>query len=140
MSVAWRSYEQQVDSTVDRYWSEPVELHPYLVDPMTSQPTVDGTRSILKTRGVVMRHGAAVTGEGAVMGGNINARQVSNDVWLSISSNNLLGTIADWKPGDRIYLPDRDANGEAAWYEINWQAPSATARWDIHLTVLEPGG
>lgn len=140
MSVPWRSYEQQMDAVVDQVWSEPVELHPYLVDPMTSQPTADSERSVIKTRGVMIRHGAAVTGEGAVMGGSINTRQVTSDVWLSISSASLFGTIADWKQGDRVYFPDRDANGEAAWYEINWPAPSATARWDIHLTVLEPGG
>lgn len=136
----WRSYEQQLDSVVDRIWAEPVELHPYLVDPTTSQPTADSTRNIIKTVGLMVRHGAAAMGEGAIMGGNINARQVSSDVWLSISTANLQGTIADWHVGDRLYWPERDLFGEAAWYEISWMAPSATARWDIHLTVLEPGG
>jgi hypothetical protein len=138
--AGWRNYAQMVDSAVDNIWAEPVELHPFLVDPMTSQPMADGTRSVIKTKGVMMRHGSAVTGEGAIMGGSINARQVSSDVWLSISEANLFGTISDWKPGDRVYWPDRTVHNEADWYEINWTAPSATARWDIHLTVLEPGG
>jgi hypothetical protein len=137
--VPWRRYEQMVDAAVDHFWYEPVELHPYFVDPMTSQPTADATRNIKKTIGVMMRHGAAVTGEGAVMGGSINARQVSSDVWLSISEINLQGSIADWQPGDRVYFPNRALHNEPPWYEINWPAPSATGRWDIHLTVLEPG-
>ena len=79
-----------------------------------------------------------MTGEGAIMGGSANMQQVTSDVWLSISEANLLGEISDWKPGDRVYWPEREAHQEAAWYEVNWTAPSATARWDIHLTVLEP--
>ncbi len=133
----WRKYARMVDSAVDRQWQEPVELHPYIVDPDTSQPTVDGTRPVKKTIGVMMRHGAAVTGEGAIMGGSINTRQVTSDVWLSISEANLQGSIADWRQGDRVYFPNREAHNEAAWYEISWPAPSATARWDIHLVVLQ---
>lgn len=140
MSAIWRTYEKQLDGVVDQFWAEPVELHPYLVDPITSQPTADSTRTIIKTIGVMMRHGAAVTGEGAIMGGQMNIRQVTSDVWLSISEANLQGSVANWKPGDRVYFPDRTANQEADWYEVEWTAPSATARWDIHLTVLEPGG
>lgn len=135
----WRNYERQLDAAVDNVWSEPVWLYPYMVDPISSQPTADTTRTAIATFGVMMRHGAAVTGEGAIMGGQSSLQQVTSDVWLSISQANLPNTIADWHPGDRVYFPDRDANNEAAWYEVNWVAPSATARWNIHLTVLEPG-
>ena len=138
--ILWRQLEQMLDRRVDSVWQEPVELHPYLVDSMTSQPAADPSRLIKYTQGVMMRHGAAVTGEGAVMGGNINTRQVTSDVWLSISEENLQGGIADWQQGDRVYFPNRELHREAAWYEIAWPAPSATGRWDIHLTVLQPGG
>lgn len=130
MSI-WKALETRMDKLVDRQFAEPVELHPWRKGSYSSGGEADDTRAVIKTQGIYVMPGAAISGEGGTQGAGLNTRVVTQDVWLSIIED-YTGNLADWKMHDRVYFPER---GE--WFEIAYTDPSATNRPNIHLLRLQ---
>jgi hypothetical protein len=127
----WRSLERVMDAIVDDTFGEPVELHPWGWRGVEDNPERDPDRPILKTTGILVAPGAAVTGESGTGGGM--ASPLTGGTWLSLTEEALKTTkLEDWREDDRVFFPDR---GE--WYKIDHQVPSVTARPNIYLVRLE---
>ena len=130
MSI-WKSLELKMDKIVDRQFAEPVEFHPYTKASYSDPGSPDPARSILKTTGIYVNPGAAITGEGGTQGANLNFRLVMQDCWISIIGD-YTSSVYNWVRGDRVYLPER---GE--WWEITYIDLSPTNRPNIHLVRLQ---
>lgn len=130
MSI-WKSFQTRMDAVVDRYFDEPVRLVPWIGGKYSEPGTFDSTRVIIDTRGIYVQAGAAITGEGGTMGGGMDLRVVTQDVWLSIVDERIV-KLRNWKKGDRVYFSDRNE-----WFEISWPDTSATGRPNIHLIRLQ---
>ena len=130
----WRLYEQIVDNMVDRQWGEPCELHPMQAGGVTGDITADPTRPIIKATACFVRPGAKVIGEGGDAYSRSGAKQVEQEVWISIQDAQIGGNIFAWQQHDRVYMPERDQ-----WFEINYINPSATGRPDMHLLIVQSG-
>lgn len=129
----WRALERLVDGIVDDQWGEPVELHPMAGADIDSEAGPDPTRRVVRTVGILVMPGAAAMGEAGTIGTGMASRTVFNDVWLSISERNLLGSLLHtWREEDRVYFPDRDE-----WYKVENPVPSVTARPQIYLSRLQ---
>lgn len=129
----WRALERVMDTIVDATWAEPVELHPWGWRGVEDNPEMDPTRPVLKTTGILVMPGAAVTGESATGGGGGMASPLTSGTWLSLTEDSLKTTnLSDWREGDRVFFPDRDE-----WFIIDHPLPSVTARPNIYLTRLE---
>jgi hypothetical protein len=128
----WRVYEQIVDNAVDMFWGEPVELHPMQAGGVAGDIQPDPSRPIIKATAVFERPGARIVGEGGDAYARSGAKQVSQEVWISIQDSQIGGNIFAWQQHDRIYLPERDQ-----WFEINYINPSATGRPDMHLLIVQ---
>ena len=125
----WVALEQRVDDLVDITFAEPVELHPWTDEGYSGDGGPDTSRKPVFTNGAYVTSGSKVVGE-AASGSAIGAAILEMEVWLSIQAT-LLGPITYWKAQDRVYWPDRNE-----WYSINYIPPSATYRYNVHLTRL----
>ena len=127
----WRNYQHDMDDTVDTFFAEPVELHPWqsTQSRYTETGGPDPDRAVVSTMGIYVRPGASVTGEGAM---GAATRIVQQDIWVSIVDHKLGASLLDWRKGDHVYFPER---GE--WYEISYPGPSATARPQFYLLRLQ---
>lgn len=129
MSI-WKALELKMDKIVDRQFGEPVEFHPWKKGTYSSKGVPDPDRAVIKTTGMYVNPGAAITGEGGTQGANLNFRLVMQDCWISIIDDYVNSKA--WVRGDRVYLPER---GE--WWEITYADPSPTNRPNIHLVRIQ---
>ena len=127
----WRSYQHDMDDTIDTTFAEPVELHPWqsTQSRYTETGGPDPDRAVVSTTGVFVKPGASVSGESGSMG---SGREVQQDTWVSIVDHKLIASMLDWRKGDHVYFPER---GE--WYEIAYPGPSATGRPQFYLIRLQ---
>jgi len=132
MSV-WAAQEQRLDAVIDRFWGEPVELHPMSGGDVSEEPVPDSTRNIVFSTAVYMRPGSAVTGEGGTQGAGLSSQIVENDTWASIVGDVIGGDDPFFEKDDRVYWPERNE-----WWAITYITPSATNRPNIHLVRLNP--
>src|ERR1035437_9400804 len=100
---------------------------------ISQEPMPDNSHEILKTKGVYMRPGALITGEGGTQGASLSTQIVENDTWLSIVGDVIGGDEPIFQKDDRVYWPER---GE--WWAISYITPSATNRPNVHLIRLNP--
>lgn len=128
VTPTWRPWQQRLDAVIDNNLGEVVEIHPWATgEGFSSGGGPDPNRAILITTAVYVTAGANAVGE--ISAGVANAKQISQDVWISIQKD-VLGTYVP-QENDRVYWPYRNE-----WYQIAWSAPSATERPDIHLLRL----
>lgn len=140
MSI-WRTFERLVDAYDDRYFGEPIELHPMIEEEETTgAPEPDPSRSVLYCIGVYVTPGSRATGESGTIASGVarsEAGMLTAAEWVSITEDQL-GDPAQWGPvvsqHDRVYLPER-----GTWHTINSITPSATGRFNVQLVrVQEP--
>lgn len=136
----WTQLASEVDAIVDEYFSEPVELHPWLGahSALVSETGPDPSRKVIFTEGIYVCPGARATGEAGTVAAGLATRVVSSDEWLSITLENLGGDPSVWLEGDRVFWPLCKA-GQDPWHTISFVTPSATNRFNINLIRLKLG-
>jgi hypothetical protein len=133
MDVIWRGFERLMDRVVDRYFGEPVEMHPMTQATVGTEGEPDLTRKMIEVVGILVMPGAAAMGEGGTVGSGMATRIVSNDTWLSIQEDQLIkAKLETWQEGDRVYFPDRNL-----WFTVLYPTPSVTARPQINLARMQ---
>jgi hypothetical protein len=131
--VVWRGFERLCDRIVDRYFGEPVEMHPWTEATAATEGGPDPTREVIYITGILVMPGAAAVGEGGSVSVGMSTRVVAQDVWLSVQEDQLAkAKLETWREDDRVYFPDRDQ-----WYEVAYPTPSVTARPQIELTRMQ---
>lgn len=136
----WRNAQRRMDAYVDKYFSVAVELHPWM-EPGRYSGAGDGpdpSRPVFETRAIVAMPGAAITGEGGTQGAGLDARIVTNNLWLSITEDNL-GSSDDWHVGDRVLVkwPEDKNKTRDEWYELSYITPSVTDRPNVNLIRIQ---
>lgn len=132
MTSPWKDYRLDLDSIVDGFWAEPIEIHPMIAGDVSDDATADPSRPIMRGVAVYMRPGAAITGEGGTQGAMLTTQIVQSDVWASITIEQVGGGyIPVYNKDDRIFWPERNE-----WYAISYVVPSATGRPNIHMIHL----
>lgn len=129
----WKDLQRITDQIVDSNYDTAVEFHPYVSTDGEYEDTAgpDSTRPVVRTRGIFVTPGAAITGEAGTQGSGMTSRVVINDAWLSITDNKF-DPAAVCRKGDRIYLPRY-----RTWWEIGYQPPpTALYRPNIALIRL----
>lgn len=122
-----------VDRVVDKFFGEPMELHPWGKIGLSSEGEPDPERAVLYFTAILVMPGAAATGEAGAVSIGMSSRVVGMDVWISIQEDQLAtAKLETWKEGDRLYVPDRDL-----WYQVQYGTPSVTARPQIELTRIQ---
>lgn len=128
----WVGLEQWADAIVDGRFGEPVWLIPWVNGTQVYTPGEQGpdpSRQMRQTQGALVTPGARLVGEsGRATGGGFNTQELEAETWLSMTLDNMGGSIALWRQYDRVYFPDRDQ-----MFSISYLEPSATRRPNIHL-------
>ena len=131
--VVWRGYERMMDRVVDRFFGEPVEMHPWTEGGISSEGDADPNREVIYITGILVMPGSAATGEGGSVSIGMSTRVVAYDTWLSVQEDQLVkAKLETWRKGDRVYFPDRDI-----WYTVLYPTPSVTARPQIELARMQ---
>lgn len=131
--VVWRGFEKLTDRVVDRFFGEPVEMHPWTPAGVSDEGGPDPQREVITITGILVAPGAAATGEGGTVSSGMSTRVVAYDVWVSIQEDQLAkARLETWQKGDRVYFPDRDQ-----WYTVLYATPSVTARPQIELARMQ---
>jgi hypothetical protein len=130
--VFWRGPQVMMDSIVDDFWAEPVQIVPWGPVGIDDDGAPDPDRPALATIGVLVMPGAAATGE-AGTGGQGIAKPLDASTWVSITEYNLLPMkLSDLQQGDRVYFPDREE-----WYMVDHPMPSKTGRPQIYMSRIQ---
>ena len=131
--VVWRGFERMMDRVVDRYFGEPVEMHPWTTATAATEGDPDPSREVIYIKGILAMPGAAATGEGGSVSIGMSTRVVAYDTWLSVQEDQLAkARLETWRKGDRVYFPDRDL-----WFTVLYPTPSVTARPQIELARMQ---
>ena len=128
----WIKWQQRLDHIVDGHWSEQVVFYPITGGDYTADGTLDPNRKVLDTIGVFMRHPPSIVGLAAAYGGGGGARQVEQEVWVSLQADNI-GAVSYWQAHDLVYFPARNET-----YEILYPGLSDTRRPIFHLARINP--
>src|SRR4051812_35132246 len=103
--VAWRGYERVMDRVVDRFFGEPVEMHPWTMAGISDEGGPDSARPVIYLTGILVMPGAAATGEGGAVSVGMCTRVVANDTWLSVQEDQLAAAkLETWQKDDRVYF------------------------------------
>lgn len=133
MAVRWRGYERMMDRVVDRFFGEPVEMHPWSLGGISDEGNPDPSREVIYITGILSMPGAAAVGEGGSVSVGMSTRVVAYDTWLSVQEDQLaMAQLHTWQKGDRVYFPDRDM-----WFTVLYPTPSVTARPQIELARMQ---
>jgi hypothetical protein len=133
MVVRWRGYERMMDRVVDRFFGEPVEMHPWVLGGISEEGEADASRDVIYIIGILSMPGAAAVGEGGSVSVGMSTRVVAYDTWLSVQEDQLAkAQLHTWRKGDRVFFPDRDM-----WFTVLYPTPSVTARPQIELARMQ---
>ena len=136
----WVQLASDVDNTINDFFAEPVELHPWLGEhsALINETFPDPTRKVIKTVGIYVCPGAHAIGEAGTVASGLATQVVSSDEWLSITLRDLGGDPSVWQEGDRVFFPECRA-GQDPWHTISFVTPSATNRFNINMLRLKLG-
>jgi hypothetical protein len=130
--TATDSLRKRLDLTIDRFFGELVEFHPWKPDSVGGGYTSaggagPGSPDPSRNRLEVIAVEVSATSEIVSAVAGAEQKLVQSGLWLSIQED-YLETLDNWRKGDLVFLRER-----GLWYEINWLAPSATHRPLVQL-------